>query len=313
MHSTRLFKLLLLVVAIVAVAHASWLDNGRDNAHAVVKRQDTNGGDSSAGEESSAEAPASTEANNSADPTDGTGDTDGAGEDEPTPTNDNQPEQTSSEAAPETTSAQEQETTSAQEQETTTAPPTTSSSSSSASVEEQTTSSEEEAVQTTTSASEEAQSTSAEEEETKTSAKPVVTTKVEVVTKTNEDGSKETSTSTSVSTSTPALNADNSDSDGGMSDSTRNTIIGVVVGVGGAILLGAIALISWRIWGRRKRAEENDALMDYDHGRPLENTGMEKTEPPSTAGGSTAPSRSPFQQTLENYHQPTHVNASSNF
>lgn len=307
MHSTRLFKLLLLVVAIVAVAHASWLDNDRNNARAVVKRQDTSGGESSAGEESSAEAPVSTDANNSADPTDG------AGEDEPTPTNDEQPQETSSEAAPETTSAQEQETTSQQEQPSTTAPPTTSSSSSSASVEEQSTSSQEEVSQTTSSASEEAQSTSAEEQETKTSAKPVVTTKVEVVTKTNEDGSKETSTSTSVSTTTPALNADNSDSDGGMSDSTRNTIIGVVVGVGGAILLGAIALISWRIWGRRKRAEENDALMDYDHGRPLENTGMEKTEPPSTAGGSTAPSRSPFQQTLENYHQPTHVNASSNF
>lgn len=91
-----------------------------------------------------------------------------------------------------------------------------------------------------------------------------------------------------------------------MTAKTRNTIIGVVVGVGGAIALGALGFVAWRIWGRKKNSEENDGLMDYD----MAVTGIEKPDPRSSAG--IGP-RSPFQSTLENYHQPTQVNASSNF
>ncbi len=82
-----------------------------------------------------------------------------------------------------------------------------------------------------------------------------------------------------------------------------------MVGVGGAIVLAVIALVGWRIWGRRKRAEENDGLMDY----PGVGTGYanpaEKVEGP---GGSTS-GRTPFQSTLESYHAPTQVNTASNF
>jgi hypothetical protein len=93
-----------------------------------------------------------------------------------------------------------------------------------------------------------------------------------------------------------------------MSATTRNTIIGVVVGVGGAIVLAAVGIVAWRIWGRKKSAEEDNGLMNYG-GSTGGYTGVEKSE----AGSSAGTSRSPFQSTLESYHAPTHVNASSNF
>jgi hypothetical protein len=97
-----------------------------------------------------------------------------------------------------------------------------------------------------------------------------------------------------------------------MSATTRNTIIGVVVGVGGAILLGALAIVWWRLRSRRRQAEENDGLMSYDNNL---GNGIEKSEhgtsPPGTVGSQSQ--RNPFQSTLENYHQPTAVNPSSNF
>jgi hypothetical protein len=93
-----------------------------------------------------------------------------------------------------------------------------------------------------------------------------------------------------------------------MSTQTRNTVIGVVVGIGGAIVLIGLGLVAWRIWGRKKNQEESDGLMNY-------NTGYQAPEK-SEAGGSSAasqPVRSPFQSTLESYHAPTQVNTASNF
>lgn len=91
-----------------------------------------------------------------------------------------------------------------------------------------------------------------------------------------------------------------------MSVKTRNTIIGVVVGVGGAIVLGALFLAGRRWWWGKKQSEESDGLMDYD----MTVTGGEKPD----RGSAIAPGpRTPFQSTLENYHQPTQVTASSNF
>jgi hypothetical protein len=92
-----------------------------------------------------------------------------------------------------------------------------------------------------------------------------------------------------------------------MSPKTRNTIIGVVVGIGGAILLVALGFVAFRIWGRRKNSDESDGLMNFG------NTGHEKTGSVSAAGTTGS---SPFQSTLESYHNPArngNVNASSNF
>ena len=93
-----------------------------------------------------------------------------------------------------------------------------------------------------------------------------------------------------------------------MTTKPRNTIIGVVVGVGGAIALAVIGLVAYRIWGRRKSAEENDGLMDYGPGYNA-NEAKSDAGAPSTVGTG----RSPFQSTLESYHAPTQVNTASNF
>ncbi len=133
------------------------------------------------------------------------------------------------------------------------------------------------------------------------STKPETITKV--ITSTLADGSQVTMTSESVST--PSASLTNNGSSGqatGMTTETRNVVIGVVVGVGGAIILGGLALVAWRIWGRKKQQDENDGLMDYGS----------TAEKPETMGGSMA-GRTPFQSTLESYHAPTQVNTAANF
>lgn len=141
-----------------------------------------------------------------------------------------------------------------------------------------------------------------------TTAEPITSTTVVVVTAT--DGSVSSSTSVSVSTPTPGLSeANNNNGSSGMPDQTRKTIIGVVVGVGGAIVLAVAGLFAWRIWGRKKASEENDGLMSYNNGAEG------KSEVGGLNAGSTVAgsARSPFQSTLESYHAPSNVNASSNF
>jgi len=91
-----------------------------------------------------------------------------------------------------------------------------------------------------------------------------------------------------------------------MSTQTRNTVIGVVVGIGGAILLAGLGIVAYRIWGRKKDNDDDDGLMGFRGG----SAGQEKTG--SQSGG--AAMGNPFQSTLENYHNPAkQVNASSNF
>jgi hypothetical protein len=121
------------------------------------------------------------------------------------------------------------------------------------------------------------------------------------ITTTNSDGSQMTLTSSFVTTATAGLASGGSGSEQGMSEQTRNTVIGVVVGVGGAIILGGLAVVAWRIWGRKKPQEEADGLMDY-------NSTVEKPE-----SGASMTGRSPFQSTLESYHAPTQVNTAANF
>ncbi|KAM0280654.1 hypothetical protein ACHAQH_003962 [Verticillium albo-atrum] len=153
-------------------------------------------------------------------------------------------------------------------------------------------------------------------EEAQTTAEPVTSTIKTVFVTTNAQGEETSMTSESVVVSTPGLSAEdnNGDSGGGMPTKTRNIVIGVVVGVGGAIILGALAFVGFRIYNRKKRHEENDGLMDYN----TAGTSAFPSEPKSDAmSGTTAANnnnnRSPFQTNLESYHQPTQVNASSNF
>jgi hypothetical protein len=68
--------------------------------------------------------------------------------------------------------------------------------------------------------------------------------------------------------------------------------------------LGGLAFVAWRIWGRRKAAEEDNDMMDYP---------SSAGEKPDTTGGGSMGGRTPFQSTLESYHAPTQVNTASNF
>ena len=101
------------------------------------------------------------------------------------------------------------------------------------------------------------------------------------------------------SSSAPSLNGSNSGGSSGLSDSSKKVIGGVVGGVGGAILLGALAVVAWRIWGKKKQHNyQDDDLMDAQ-------TGREKTS--SVSGG-----HSPFRSNLEQHHAGP-INTSSNF
>lgn len=112
------------------------------------------------------------------------------------------------------------------------------------------------------------------------------------------------STSSTTSTSAPTLDGSNGSSgSSGLQPSQRRIIIGVVVGIGGAILLGGLAVVAWRIWGRRRHnADEDNDLMDSHPG----SSGLEKR---SSVSGT-----SPFRSNLEQYHNPAGpVNTASNF
>jgi len=92
-----------------------------------------------------------------------------------------------------------------------------------------------------------------------------------------------------------------------MTTKTKNTVIGVVVGVGGAIIFAGIFIVAWRIWGRSKKSDDSDGLMGFRVGT---GSGHEKNVSLGGAGGAD----NPFQRTLESYHNPNNtVNASSNF
>lgn len=82
------------------------------------------------------------------------------------------------------------------------------------------------------------------------------------------------------------------------------TIIGVVVGIGGALLFGGLAIVAWRLKRKNKNPVDEDDLMRRE-GSPLA-AGREMH--------TTTPEQSPFKTTLDQYHKPPGVvSASSNF
>jgi hypothetical protein len=104
-------------------------------------------------------------------------------------------------------------------------------------------------------------------------------------------------------TGNPILGNNTSGTSTSMDTSTRNKVIGGVVGgVGGAALLGVLLLVAYRIWGRRKNQidDTDDVLM---MGQPFNSSNAEKSDTGVT----------PFKSTLESHHNPAQVNASSNF
>ncbi|RKF56935.1 hypothetical protein OnM2_077026 [Erysiphe neolycopersici] len=114
------------------------------------------------------------------------------------------------------------------------------------------------------------------------------------------------SSSTEVTTipSQPTNGLSSSNSSTGIDSKTRNTIIGVISGIGALALLAGIILVIRTVLTRRRNKDPNRGWSDFGTGVPVnENTtGMSNTRPVN-----------PFQSTLENYHNPARVNASSNF
>ncbi|PLB36118.1 putative cell wall protein [Aspergillus candidus] len=109
------------------------------------------------------------------------------------------------------------------------------------------------------------------------------------------------------STGSPGLNAESKDGDSGLSSDQKKIIIGVVVGVGGAILIGAIAVVAWRIHARKAKAHDNDEAADLMSGTAVGSAAREKAPSPGAPGGT------PFRSTLDQYHNPGPINTASNF
>ncbi|ERS99576.1 cell wall protein [Sporothrix schenckii 1099-18] len=149
-----------------------------------------------------------------------------------------------------------------------------------------------------------------------TSTTQPVSTSTFVTTFTEADGSTTAVTSETTTVPTGSLSSSGSGSKAsGMSTSTRNIIIGVVVGVGGAIVLVVIGLVALRIHRRKQAAKDSgNGLNDYDPNYGNAPVGaLEKPDNTTGAAAAGAPGRSPFQSTLESYHTPTQVNTASNF
>jgi hypothetical protein len=80
----------------------------------------------------------------------------------------------------------------------------------------------------------------------------------------------------------------------------------VVCGVGGAILIGGIAFVAWRVWGRNRNHNDHDEDDLMSAGTAVGSNSREKAPSPSSTG-------TPFRSTLDQYHNPGPVNAASNF
>ena len=197
-------------------------------------------------------------------------------------------------------------TTSEEEEEPTPTPTTssTSTSSTSTSSREEPTLTTPEDPEPTTSEEEEDPTPTTEPEEDPT--KPPSSSFV-IITKTITSGNskipQEETSYLPAPTSEPGLGEDEENKESsGLSTQTRNIIIGVVVGVGGAIILGGLAVVYYRL--RRKRNArgpgDDDDLMHA-----------------GTAVGShsheNSNASSPFKSTLDQYHNPGPVNPASNF
>lgn len=118
--------------------------------------------------------------------------------------------------------------------------------------------------------------------------------------------------STEVATATvdPTLVKGGGGSGGGgssLSPQTKAIIGGVVGGIGGAILIGGLAIVAWRLWAKKKR-EQAAAVDDFgmgSAGSPRDSIRREK----ATAASSHAATNS-----VDSYRNPNGaVNTASNF
>jgi hypothetical protein len=115
----------------------------------------------------------------------------------------------------------------------------------------------------------------------------------------------------------PALQSNGDGSgNGSLSPSSQRVIGGVVGGIGGAILLGGLAIVAWRLWGKKKQQQResvaqddylNQGRSDYSRGNSF---GAEKRISPlsSSYGGGLSPG-----STMNYQSSNGKVNTASNF
>lgn len=113
-----------------------------------------------------------------------------------------------------------------------------------------------------------------------------------------------TSSATVAATSPSLSSAGSNSGSSGLSTSAKNTIIGVVVGVGGAIVIAGLAFVAWRVWGSKKHDRDHDEDDLMSAGTAVGSNTREKVP---------GASNTPFKSTLDQYHNPGPVNAASNF
>ncbi|KAL8387357.1 hypothetical protein RB595_009963 [Gaeumannomyces hyphopodioides] len=145
-------------------------------------------------------------------------------------------------------------------------------------------------------------------ETTPTSGTPITSTRTSTIVVTDSaNGRLSTLTSEFTTTSTAGLaggSNGNNQQQAGMSEDQKKTIIGVVCGIGGAIVLAVVGIVAWRVWGRKRNQEEAEGAFGPSYS---------PAEKPDQQQPSSQSSRTPFQSTLESYHAPTQVNTASNF
>ncbi|GAP91829.1 putative cell wall protein [Rosellinia necatrix] len=289
MYSTRLVQIMMVALSILIATRASWFQRDVDARQLSLSLIDTNASD--ADESSPAATPTDDPTPTGGDNTDSST----SSTPSPTPTSDESSSSssttttTSSTSSPSTTT-----TTTTSDSGPITSPPTSTPTGSSSTPDNGNTSDPE--------------TTDSTQSTTQT---PITRTKTIFYTSTDTSGQTHVGSSESVVVSTPGLSGDSSgsgSSGGGMPASTRDTIIGVTVGVGGAIILAVIGGLYWRLRNKRRTQEESEELISYGAGFGGPGT-AEKNEPTIPAVGA----RSPFQSTLETYHAPTQTNAASNF
>lgn len=64
-------------------------------------------------------------------------------------------------------------------------------------------------------------------------------------------------------------------------------------------MVGALAIVAYRVWGRKKNEDEDDLYDPNQH--------EDKSKTSSVTG------QNPFSTTLDQYHNPGRVNTASNF
>ena len=111
------------------------------------------------------------------------------------------------------------------------------------------------------------------------------------------------------STSSPSLSTSSKDSsDSGLSSQDKKVIIGVVVGVGGALIIGVLGVVIWRVRSKKGGRNDPDEAADLMSGTAVGTGNGEKAPSPGAPNNGT-----PFRSTLDQYHNPGNVNAASNF